>query len=104
MKKRCKKCYAIYDVNDKACPSCGKKGYSVINETKSDTSAGLAAAGIMIVIALIIFGLVSCSSDGNYTDEELEEAGRWRECSERTNTYYKCSWSHSEDRCVCKQR
>lgn len=104
MKKRCKKCYAIYDVNDKACPSCGKKGYSVINENKSDTSAGWAAAGIMIVIALIIFGLVSCSSDGNYTDEELEEAGKWRECSERSNTYYKCSWSHWEDRCVCKQR
>ena len=74
------------------------------NQTNVDTGSNIAAAVIMGVIVLIIFGLVSCYSDGNYTDEELEEAGKWRACSERSNTYYKCSWSHWEDRCVCKQR
>lgn len=74
------------------------------NQIEVDTGSKIAAAVIMGVIALIIFGLFSCSSDGNYTEEELEEAGKWRTCSERSNTYYKCSWSHHEDRCVCKQR
>lgn len=71
------------------------------NQTDVNTGSKIAAA---VIIFLIIFRLVSCSSDGNYTDEELEKAGKWRACWNRSNTYYKCDWSHRENRCVCKQR
>lgn len=59
-----------------------------------------------LVIVIIVFDIIGIFYMINqpYSEEEIEEAGKWRTCSERTNTYYKCSWSFKEDRCVCKQR
>ena len=60
--------------------------------------------GFACVIAFLIIGFATGTfnqkpkSNGNWSEEASKE------CRNKTNTYYKCSWSVIEDRCVCKQR
>lgn len=99
MKKKCKKCDTVYDMNDVACPSCGKKGYDVIDESISSTEAR--TIGVIVGFVLIVLVLVVYSSSNNKTDIEYNQ---YSDCYTHSNTYYKCSWSALEDGCVCKQR
>lgn len=67
---------------------------------------------VVKVIAVIIlftvgFALFLIASNGFGSSKK--NTGNWseeasKECRNRSNTYYKCSWSVIEDRCVCKQR
>lgn len=108
MIKRCKKCFSIYDASEKFCPNCKGEEYSITNENgrgnKSNKKSNAMSTIAIAVIILIIFGLISSCHNHNYTDEDLENAAKWNSCEKRSSTYYKCSWSFWEDRCVCKQR
>lgn len=103
MAKKCKKCNAVWGNDITKCPLCDSKKLEEFDD-KAEFIAGVIAFGVIAVIVVIILFAITGVGDDNYTDEELEQAGKWRECWNRSNTYYKCDWSHSEDRCVCKQR
>ncbi len=58
---------------------------------------------IMIFIITIILAVCSgCSSSSDEGDEIMEE--RRSACEAKSSTFYKCSYSLWEGRCVCKQR
>lgn len=57
---------------------------------------------VVCFIIFLIFGIgfdsSSSSDDDDYTPKKYEA------CEAKSDTYHKCSWSITEDRCVCKQR
>lgn len=102
--KKCKESVKKVSSNSSNCSSRERNSFNTINDEKSDNSGCATVVAFIIVFILILIGISSCSSSGVHTEEELQEAGKWRRCSERTNTYYKCNWNMHEDRCVCKLR
>lgn len=77
------------------CPNCGKN--------KMLVNFIIYFIGLVIIGGIIIFFVQACSDAANSGPTE-EEARKWQNCSNRSNTYQKCSWNHWEDRCVCKLR
>lgn len=63
---------------------------------------------IVVVISLIGLNNISNSiAPEDYDDEEeidVKEEIEKKLCTDKTDEYHKCSWSISEDRCVCKER
>lgn len=57
--------------------------------------------GIILLFFMIFIGI---SEEGEETTEEKIDRLNRESCSSQSNTFYKCSWSFWEDRCVCKQR
>jgi hypothetical protein len=71
------------------------------NEKKVDNGGFV----VFMVIVLVIFGIYAVvQNNSEPSDEDLENAQKWNECEERSNTYFKCGWNHWEDRCTCKAR
>lgn len=85
---------------DGVCNNCGKSRKD--NRIAKFISTIVISIPIIIVIWIVICILNELNEP--YTEEELEQAGLWSECSNRSNTYYKCSWDFSEDRCTCEAR
>ncbi|MFV0275550.1 MAG: hypothetical protein ACK5HL_04890 [Bacilli bacterium] len=101
MAKRCKKCGAFYPDDMTHCPTCNDNGTTTNNKSTSNTIPMILS--FLIVGAFFLFiGLGGCESEP--TQEDLNNAGKWRQCSERSDTFYKCEWNHREDRCTCKER
>lgn len=101
MKKKCKKCSEIYIKGLAKCPKCLEKEYKPIF-TFEDFK--LLFFVIVFIVGLILIGISSCSVDDSSKEEEEELARKREYCSAKSNTYYKCSYSIWEGRCICKQR
>lgn len=111
--KRCNKCGMRYEEHLTACPNCGCTklwGYQAIKNKKvrnaMENIKVFLGGGIFIlsIITIIILGIQSCSMDDKPTAEEQANQQKWADCRSRSDTYHTCSWSHWENRCVCKQR
>lgn len=79
-----------------------------IIEISEKTNERLIKIAKIVVPILAVAGLVFAFIDGS-KESPSSNTGNWTkekgaECRSRSNTYYKCSWSSWEDRCVCKQR
>lgn len=59
---------------------------------------------IAIIICIIFINIPSDYEKQKDAQQQEENITKRRLCSEKSNTYYRCSWSITEDRCVCKQR
>lgn len=59
---------------------------------------------IAIIISMIFSSIPSDYKKQQDAQQKEENITKRRLCSEKSNTYYRCSWSITEDRCVCKQR
>lgn len=59
---------------------------------------------IAIIISMIFVNIPSDYEKQKNAERQQESITKQQRCSQKTNTYYKCSWSVIEDRCVCKQR
>lgn len=64
---------------------------------------------VWIMIISIIGGIYFINKPSDYEkqkeeQQKEEEKQEREECRNKSNTYYKCSWSIIEDKCVCKQR
>lgn len=57
---------------------------------------GIVASIIVVVITIFGGDLIS--------NPQPDEPRKYKNCEKRSDTYHKCSWSISEDRCVCKER
>lgn len=110
MYKQCKNCYAIYDVSEDKCPTCGavygtikEKNTNVKQNVKQKDDPPLIAyivIGGIVVFFIAIFILGASGSDTSDEQGQLERAA----CRSRSNTYQKCSWNVWENRCTCKLR
>ena len=101
MKKKCKKCSKIYSDNLAKCQKCKAKEYEPIFSFEDYKSLLFV---IVFIVGLILIGISSCSVDDSRKEEEKELARKREYCSAKSNTYYKCSYSIWEGRCICKQR
>lgn len=64
---------------------------------------------VWIMIISIIGGIYFINKPSDYEkqkeeQQEEKEKQEREQCSNKSNTYYKCGWSFIEDDCVCKQR
>ena len=81
-----------------------KNSNNVIFKNEDKALIIFSIVGFACVIISLIIGFTTGifnqkpKSNGNWSEEASKE------CRNKTNTYYKCSWSVIEDRCVCKQR
>lgn len=79
-------------------------------DAKEDTKKALKVFGVIVVGCICGFGgnYILGTFDNTSTPAEEREKEEFRQkveaCQQQTNTYYKCSWSNLENRCVCKQR
>lgn len=76
---------------------------------KGDLQDKFLIGSIITFVIAIIIGMIFTSIPSDYekqqdAQQQEENITKRRLCSEKTNTYYRCSWSITEDRCVCKQR
>lgn len=66
------------------------------------------ALNIFIGVMAMLLLFSSCSSSNDSSSSTNKESAEMEikraSCESRTNTYYKCSYSIWEDRCVCKAR
>ena len=68
-------------------------------ERKNKGNTALIVGIICLIIGVLcIYGGTSSSDDDDTTPY------KYRTCENKSDTYHKCSWSISEDRCVCKER
>ncbi len=75
----------------------------------TDLKGKILAYSLITLVISIIVGMIFINIPSDYekqkdAQQQEENITKRRLCSEKTNTYYKCSWSIVEDRCVCKQR
>lgn len=74
------------------------KFITYLDDNKKARNIALTILGVFAMLG-IVFIIVDTD-----TTPSQDDVTNWRTCSERSNTFYKCSWSHSENRCVCKER
>lgn len=59
---------------------------------------------IFVVLCTIVFIGIIIFAVSNKKPISTEDAYKYQACRDKTNTYYKCSWSVRENRCICKER
>ncbi len=100
MNKKCKNCANIYEYNEEKCPKCGKKQYELVSKNRGWGSTIF----VFIVLIAMIIELISCTAGDGSSKNNAEDYVKYDSCREKSNTYFKCSYSVWEDRCVCKMR
>ena len=60
--------------------------------------------GVLLSIIVVFITLFAGDIFNNPKSNDDNEPRKYKNCEKRSDTYHKCSWSISEDRCVCKQR
>ena len=74
---------------------------------KKPITVGVISIIVIIVSFIGINNAINNIAPEDYDDEEeidVKEEIEKKLCKDKADEYHKCSWSISEDRCVCKQR
>ena len=72
------------------------------NDKKVSTKTYNIIKGILIILSIV--GVTAVLLNNNPIDNRDNRPRKYINCENRSDTYNKCSWSISEDRCVCERR
>lgn len=83
----------------------GEVEYS--KKVKKPITLGVISIVVIVISFIGLNNAINNIAPEDYDDEEdinVKEEIEKKICKEKTDEYHKCSWSISEERCVCKER